>query len=363
MKGLYIHIPFCKSKCLYCGFNSSGNFTKEILSKYLSSILKAAESFNLKDTETIYIGGGTPTVIPAKIFDSFLYDLSKTVEMSKLKEFTIEANPESITTQHISVFKSYNVNRISLGAQSFNDSVLKFLGRLHTSKDISNAFENIRTYHPDCKINLDIIFDIPKIENDIFQTLYQTVSLKPEHISAYNYSFDTVFLNDYKFSDSKTDFYMVKEFLENCGYEKYEISNFARNKNISLHNIKYWNMEEYIGIGVSAHSMTEIGDKRIRFSFTDVLSEFIDQFKIREYEYIPRDIMFKEDIIFGLRMITGIDIEKILKKYDYPSQEFIKKTEDLIDKKLLDLKENRLCLSEKGELFLDYVQEYLWEAL
>lgn len=363
MKGVYIHIPFCKSKCLYCGFNSSAGYDEHILQEYLEAIIKIAPHFDLQNADTIFIGGGTPTVITPKIFDSFLYSLSKNIDLTKLKEFTIEANPESITVDHILVFNAYKVNRISLGAQSFDDKVLKFLGRIHNSKDILTSFRNIRKYHPDCKINLDIIFDIPGVENHMKHSLYQTISLSPEHISAYNYSFDTGFLQQYKANNEKTNFYALKEYLQNYGYEKYEISNFAKNGNICIHNKKYWNMDEYVGLGVSSHSMLEFSGKRIRFAFTEKLNEFIDLFKIPEYELISPEVMFKEDIIFVLRLTEGIDVEKILKKYDYPLSEFKKRISSLMEEKLLELKENILCLSKKGELFLDYVQEYLWEVL
>ena len=363
MKGLYIHIPFCKSKCLYCGFNSCSNYDENILEKYLFSIIEIAPFYPVHQIDTIFIGGGTPTIIPPRIFDSFLNSLSKVVNMDSIREFTVEVNPESITKEHLSVFQTYKVSRISIGAQSFNDNVLKFLGRVHYSKDIFGGVECIRKHHPSCKLNLDIMFDIPVIENDIQNTLCTATSLEPEHISAYNYSFDTAFLNELSCNIQNTDFYRVKEYLEKKGYEKYEISNFARNGNVCIHNKKYWSMDEYIGLGVSAHSMFELSDRRIRFSFTEKINEFIRFFKIAGYEFVYPEVMLKEDVVFGLRLTKGIDFAKILKKYNYPLSEFKKKIEALVDEELLCLKENVLCLSERGELFLDYVQAFLWEVL
>lgn len=362
MKGLYIHIPFCKSKCNYCGFYSICNFDTDILEKYLNRVIQVFLSFHMCDFSTIYIGGGTPSVISARLFDNFLKKLSKAVNFHDLQEFTVEVNPESVNIDLIQVFKNYNVNRISLGAQSFDNNVLRLLGRVHDSDLIISSVELIRKYHKMAALNLDIIYDIPLVPySAIENSLQSAIKLSCEHISAYTYSFDTEFFKGYTPIDESM-YLRVKHFLEEKGYRKYEISNFAKTGFESIHNKKYWQMKEYLGVGASASSMIIRDGKRVRFTFSKNVNEFILNPYLTDLEIVcNKDELLKEDIVFGLRMLDGVDLKSLRKSYGKLLNNFLEKSSALFEENLIRMSGERLCLTESGELLLDSVQQFFWE--
>jgi len=362
MKGLYIHIPFCKSKCKYCGFFSQTGYSDSILEEYLKKVIEYIDIFEVKDFSTIYIGGGTPTVIPWKLFDRFLQDLFKTVYIDKIVEFTVEANPESLTKEHLSIFKSYPVSRISMGVQSMDDNVLRFLGRAHTKYDVIRATDSLNKILPNIAVNMDIIFDIPKIDPEkIINSVNEIVRLGPEHISAYSYSFDTDFLSqDLEVEESQ--FFKIKEMLQNESYKKYEISNFAKDGFESIHNKLYWEMKEYLGIGAGASSMLLLNNNRVRFSFPRNVNCFLKKPFITNYDIVKDDLeKLKEDLIFGLRLMEGVNINILIDMYGKLVEKILKKCDKLFIEKFLLLEGESLCLTEKGELYLDFVQQFLWE--
>ncbi|MCB4204570.1 radical SAM family heme chaperone HemW [Deferribacteraceae bacterium V6Fe1] len=362
MKGLYIHIPFCKSKCKYCGFFSQTDYSDSLVEKYLKKVIEYINIFEIKDFSTIYIGGGTPTSISWRLFDKFLLNLSKTVFWDKIAEFTIEANPESLTKEHLDVFKSYSVSRISMGVQSMDDEVLKFLGRVHTKSDVIRAVNLVNKILPNTALNIDIIFDIPKIEPAIIiDSLDTIIRINPEHISAYSYSFDTDFLPQH-LEVEESQFLKIKEMLQENSYKKYEISNFAKEGFESIHNRLYWEMKEYLGIGAGASSMLIKGDKRVRFSFPKSVTEFLETPSLTDFEVIEEKVeLLKEDLIFGLRLIEGVNLNVLNNRYGKLVEKIIKKCDKLFTENLLRYKGESVCLTEKGELYLDFVQQYLWE--
>lgn len=359
MPSLYIHIPFCKSKCRYCGFYSE-NTDYYIIEKYISALLRDLQNIEYKEFDTIYIGGGTPSVLSEKNIEDLL---KKILEINKIfpLEFSFEANPESLTKEKIDILKDYGVSRISLGVQSLDENVLKFLGRIHNRKDVFRSIENILKYE-EIQINCDIIYDIPTVkESKVINTLKELTNLSVHHISAYNYSFDTNFLREFKDSEDITIFNKVKEFLENKGFYQYEISNFAKPGYHSKHNIKYWRMEEYIGVGISAHSMFYEGRDRVRCSNEgDILSFIKNEHSILRELIAPNDQII-EDIVFGLRMNEGVNIVKISERYSYPMDKFLKKLYAFFNEGLIEIRGENLCLTKDGQLFLDYVQQRLWE--
>ncbi|MCA1933748.1 MAG: radical SAM family heme chaperone HemW [Calditerrivibrio sp.] len=358
MPSLYIHIPFCKNKCRYCGFYSETieNYTEQ----YISAIFRDLDRSEYSQFETIYIGGGTPSVISEDNLEKLLKKISEINKITPL-EFSFEANPESLTKGKIGILKDYGVSRISLGVQSLDDDVLKFLGRIHTSKDVFKVIEYINN----CgifQINCDLMYDIPRIEKDkVLSTLKELVKLPIHHVSAYNYSFDTDFMKEFKDVDQKTLFYEVKGVLEDSGFHQYEISNFAKSGFHSKHNMKYWKMEEYIGIGISAHSMLYDGKDRIRFANEGDILSFIKNEHSIVKETIALEDQIIEDIVFGLRMNEGVNIISLSDKYFYNMDNFLKNMYNLFQEGLLEIRGENLCLTNYGQLFLDYVQQYLWD--
>ncbi len=361
MRGLYIHIPFCKSKCKYCGFYSTSKYSNYI-PQYIDSLLKEAAEIKNKTFDTIYIGGGTPSIVDPAILDKFFNELFNIIIYNNI-EFTFEVNPESFISDQLRILDKYGVSRISIGAQSFDNYVLKYLGRIHGKEDILETYEMIRNFNDHIAINLDMIFDIPDIsKQNTKNSLEFLLKLQPEHISAYSFSHDTDYFKNIETKDSEEEYMLVKDTLSQHGYNHYEISNYCRQGYHSRHNLIYWDMDEYVGLGAAAHSM--LYDKnglRIRFANPSDVKSYISGTFSKEISYISQEEMFKEDIIFGLRKTIGINLDLITKKYDKDFSNFIDETASLIDENVLTINGDYLCLSQKGLLLLDSVQQYIWE--
>lgn len=357
MKGLYIHIPFCKSKCKYCGFFSECK-DEEVISAYINALKNELKLYEDDKFDTIYIGGGTPSLLkPELLYDllEYLYKLNG----DNAVESTMEVNPDSVNSEQLEILKTFNFNRISIGIQSLDDDVLKFLGRVHTAKKGFDAIEMVMRIGG-FSINCDIIYDIPTIPYDkISYTLNKLTELPIDHISAYNYSFDTDFLKeDY---DAESYFYEVKDYIESKSFMQYEISNFAIEGFESKHNINYWMMGEYIGVGVASHSMYYDDCLRVRSAHREGIDEYIKDCYDIEKQFITQYEQPIEDIVFGLRMIKGVDMTGISKRYDLDISMIMDRCYQLFDENFLEVRGDRLCLTRKGQLYLDYVQQYLWD--
>lgn len=356
--GLYIHIPFCKSKCRYCGFYS-GVYERETQSLYIDSLMREIKQYKGFAIDTVYIGGGTPSIIDLYEMEKILNGIYRYFK-GDLKEFTVEMNPDSVSDDKLKLFRDYGVSRISLGVQSMDDDVLKLLGRVHSSKDVRNSIEKILDVG--FELNCDIIYDIPTVdEKTYFNTLNEILTYPLGHISAYNYSFDTDFLKGFEIDE--TSFLDIVDFLEEEGFMQYEISNFAKDGKVSLHNCKYWEMKDYIGIGIQAHSMVNTETGRIRWSNEGILEDYIyNKHKKEQYTIYQKDCII-EDIVFGIRMKKGVDLFKLVDKYGDADFDRLRKTiGELVDKEFLELHREVICLTRKGQLFLDFVQQSLWDA-
>ena len=265
--GLYIHIPFCKVKCVYCDFYSITKKEDQI-PLFTNCLLEEIDSY--KDYagkwtfDTIFFGGGTPSLLPAKYLEQILQKLHDTFDTSNVKEITLEANPGEASLQHLKDIRKLGVNRLSMGFQSFDDKILKVLGRLHKSKDCFKTFKNARKAGFD-NINTDMIFNIPdlSVENWI-KDLKKLMELDPEHISAYSLTvepstklFNLVKKKELLMPLEKIDieqFSITQEILSKSGYKQYEISNYSKKEMECKHNLHYWNLDPYLSFGPSAHS-------------------------------------------------------------------------------------------------------------
>lgn len=362
--GLYIHIPFCKAKCRYCGFYSTAS-DNDVVDNYIDTIINKLKKLPDKNFDTIYVGGGTPSILSEYQLEKLLTEVKSFASGKKcnsnILEFTVEANPDSLTKEKLHIFKNTGVNRISLGIQALDDNVLSLLGRIHDARTAIKALEMVLDFNF-FHVNCDVIYDIPTVDFDTsYNTLKILASYPIHHISAYNYSFDTEFLKEYESSDDETAYYDVVDFLESRGFKQYEISNFGRNDFSSKHNIKYWKMEEYIGIGITAHSMVYEDHMRIRTANNGTIKEYIDNAENVEVIKISFNEQIIEDIVFGLRMIEGINLCKLSNHYKYPVDKLIQISYFLTQEGLIEIKKDYLCLTKKGQLFLDYVQQYFWE--
>ncbi len=316
--GLYIHIPFCRRKCFYCGFVS---FTDcdDCIPAYITALITEYKSKKCGNFEhapyTIYIGGGTPSILPLKDIRRLLRALDK----SAACEITFEINPDSCSSDLVRVLNDEGVTRVSLGVQSFNDAILQTLGRLHSASQAITAYQLLRQY--DFKsVSLDLMFGVPGQTKDAWNnTIMKTLSLAPDHISAYSLGIeeDSVFFQsarqgklDIPKPSETSDMYSdLVALLSDAGYEWYELSNFARPGKESAHNSGYWDFTPYMGLGVSAHSF----DVTTRRWNTSVLQDYIEMIAENEdatescekHEGICRTI---EKIMLSLRTRNGIDI-------------------------------------------------------
>ncbi|MCL5674602.1 MAG: radical SAM family heme chaperone HemW [Candidatus Omnitrophica bacterium] len=334
--GLYIHIPFCRSKCPYCDFYSIIS-QEEDIEKFILSLIKEMSFYKnvelCREFGTIYIGGGSPGILSAKQFFRLVENLNKTFTFSSVSEFTIELNPEDVSKEKVMILKSAGVNRISLGVQSFDERDLKFLGRRHSINLIKNVISIIKS--AGFILNVDLIYGLfCQTENTWLKVLNDALSFEPEHISAYQLTIkeNTPFgkmMNEKKIKESSEKkqadlFLKTSDFLEEKGYVHYEVSNFARNKKyFCRHNMKYWERIPYLGLGPSAHSFFNEERWSNYSSFEKYCKECgADRLPIEKKEKLTEQQAKIEKIYLGFRTQNGVpekylngeNAEKIIKQ-------------------------------------------------
>lgn len=325
--GLYIHIPFCESKCFYCNFFSCTNIKdNDSFKKYLEYILLEyklhLDKTNNLNIDTFYIGGGTPSIIPYKLYDNFLNSLFKTLDLGSIKEFTIECNPHHITKDLLSFLGEYKNIRLSLGIQTLDDNILKKINRLSSSSNIYHAFNTIENDKNINNVSLDFICGLPESNvdttpNDIKNSL--NLLSKTNHISLYYLELeDKVNLKkkwEYSLLDEEVlidSFNKSLNILNELGFYRYEISSFAKDKNsFSKHNMHYWNQDDYIGLGVSAVGC--YNNKRYKNTISiktyyNLLSN--NKLPKDSIEVLNESKREKEFIFLHLRKTEGIDTRK-----------------------------------------------------
>ena len=361
--GIYIHIPFCKQKCLYCDFVSACGSEKD-MHRYQIALLNEIESTVINQTvDSVFFGGGTPSLYPKEYIGEIMYLLRQKNVLSKKIECTIEANPGTLSYDKLCYYKSVGINRISIGLQSANDNELKVLGRIHTFNEFVESFENARKAGFE-NINIDLMSAIPTQTFESYvQTLKKVVELNPEHISAYSLIIEegTPFYDKYYGDDEfekllpdedteREMYHYTKEFLIKNGYSRYEISNYSKKGYECKHNLKYWERVNYYGFGVAAASL--VND--VRYLNTNKRKDYIENNgeieKIRvEENILSVDEQIEEFMFLGLRKTKGIYIEEFRNNfgkniYDVYG-EVIKKH---IDNGLLKEKDKRIFLTDKG---------------
>ncbi|MEO0217309.1 MAG: radical SAM family heme chaperone HemW [candidate division WOR-3 bacterium] len=342
MRGLYIHIPFCKVKCPYC------NFYKEIpknefeIENFLE-VLKIELEENKNFYNTIFIGGGTPNILNDRQLINLFEAILNHVKLPENYEWTIELNPELVNINKLLIFKDYGINRLSLGVQSLKDEELKFFSRLHRKKDVYKKLELINKMGFE-NVNIDLIFGSPlQTLKDWENILKEIVNFPITHISTYLLTIEegTPFEKlKIKLQDEETIekmFLIRDEILESYGFYRYEISNYAKKGFECKHNLIYWKRENYIGIGPSASSFIK---PNIRYKNPESIKLYIEDYKkYREIEILNEEQILLEKIYLSLRLSEGLEIE---------NAEIFKEFEDY-----LYIENNRIRLKLKGILILD----------
>ena len=382
--GLYIHIPFCHTKCTYCDFNTYSGL-ENLIDNFSDSIYKEINFWGITEfyiVDTIFIGGGTPSYIDTEIIENIINKISDNFLLSKNPEITLEINPEDVTKTKALEWEKIGINRCSLGVQSLVNSELKILNRRHDSEKAMEAINILSKIFNN--ISVDLIYGLPLQTKDSYiETLKKIISQNINHISCYSLQVEKGTVLDQQVNTNKinvanddlsAEMYKVtqKILLEN-DFENYEISNWSKENKLSQHNLKYWTMKPYIGIGPGSHSY--IDNKR--FSIIKSPKKYVDFFKkplknissIREkilylrendfldvYENQLRENEILEFLMLNLRLKDGININKFKKRFDLDFEDlYLNKLDYFIKENIIFKKEESYILSEKGKLFANEV--------
>ena len=359
---LYIHIPFCAQKCLYCDFPSfarKDHLRKAYIEALNKEIISLSEKHNNLEINTIFIGGGTPSVLEADELECLLKEVAK-LNMAKDIEYSMECNPGNLTEEKLEVMKKYGVNRISMGLQAKQDNLLKGLGRIHNYKTFKENFLLAKKVGFN-NINVDLMFGLPNQRlNEWEETLREIISLEPAHISAYSLIIEegTAFYNLYENDKLKLPteeeerkmYHLAKKILEENGFNQYEISNYAKEGKECRHNLAYWNMDNWIGVGSAAASY--INGKRIK-NISSV-EEYINSINekgeaVEEIINNSKNDNMEEFMFMGLRKINGIDENEFKNRFSMNINDVYGEIlNKYIGEGLLIRGSGRIFLSEKG---------------
>lgn len=369
---IYIHIPFCKKKCLYCDFNSITNYTQEDIDFYIRYVIKEIDAYSKYlekyAVSTIFIGGGTPSVLNEHNIEDLFNFIKKKNNILPTAEISFECNPESFTISKAEALKYSGVNRLSFGVQSLDNKVLNQIGRLHNNKDVYNSIE-IAKKTGFKNINLDIMYGLPGQTLDShLDTVNEIIKLSPTHISAYNLIIEEktpIFklISDEKIRIADEDLQVLMyektvDLLNKFEYKQYEISNYCLNNCECKHNINYWTQQEYIGFGLSAHSYMKFNDELLRFnnpsSFKTYYSNVDGRKIFPNYESIDKEGQKLEFIMLNLRMNKGILLSDYYSNFNEKLQNKAI-VSNLVTMGLIELDQSVLKLSKKGMKFHNYV--------
>ena len=359
MAGIYIHIPFCKSRCIYCGFYSTT--AHRLKQRYVDAVCREMETrpFTLPEgmgINTIYLGGGTPSQLDAsQLRQLFLY-INNVYGLANANEVTMECNPDDVTEEFAMLLSQLPVNRVSMGVQTFDDQRLQFLHRRHTAQQIPIAVERLRKAGIN-NISIDLMYGFP---NETLEEWHQDIDtalqLDVEHLSAYALMYEEgtklyqlLEKGEVKELDEEVSLQMYSDLidrLKDAGYEHYEISNFAKPGFRSRHNSSYWNQTPYIGLGAAAHSYN--GADRRRWNVDDV-QQYIEGIENGSQKYeeelLDEDTRYNDLVMTALRTCEGLDLNKLTKEQAiYCKQQALRFMED----DLLHIQDSHLRLTRRG---------------
>lgn len=373
MSGIYIHIPFCKSKCAYCNFYSLASQSKidDYVEALKKEIVARKDYLHGETAETIYFGGGTPSLLSIKHLEEIFETLYKNFNIIANPEITLEVNPDTVDKEKIFSLKKLGINRISVGIQSFNDEDLKYLDRRHDSRHALQVIDDLKNVGFD-KLTLDLIYGIPTLTEESWNRNLDIFFMTGiSHLSAYALTIEpkTILgqkiekgiLRDVDEDATIRHYEILTERTKENGFEHYEISNFAKPGFRSRHNSIYWNDVKYLGLGTSAHSYD--GDSR-QWNISN-LTKYI-QLAGNSDDYFEKEILSKEDkfneyVMTSLRTSWGCDINKITSDYGISyANHFLKHVKKYLDSEIMLTKNNKYILNDEGMLFADGIAAELF---
>mgnify|MGYP006086176539 FL=1 len=382
--GLYIHIPFCHTKCTYCDFNTYSGI-ENLIDDFSNSIYKEIEFWKSNEKyfiDSIFIGGGTPSYIDPEIIKNILLKTHQNFEISTEAEITLEINPEDVTKEKALYWKKIGINRCSLGIQSLQNEELRLINRRHDSEKALNSFDILKNIFNN--ISIDLIYGLPKQTKETYlNTLKSIVNKNPNHISCYSLQVEKGTVLNQQVVNSKISvanddlsaemYEITQKILKENGFENYEISNWSRDNKNSLHNLKYWTMKPYIGIGPGSHSYIN----KKRFSIIKppkiYINFFLNETKkinsieakigylkkknildVYEIQTLENEIL--EYLMLSIRLKDGINTKHFQNKFKLNFEDlYYKKIEYYIKEDILIKKNNSYILSDKGKLFANEV--------
>ena len=373
MAGIYLHIPFCKQACHYCDFHFSTNLDQrdELVNSLVHEIELQANYLQHEAIDTIYFGGGTPSLLKATEIETLLRAIHSYHSVNPKAEITLEANPDDLKKVKIKEFYTLGINRLSIGIQSFEDTILKFFNRAHNSEEAIQCIEDARNAGYQ-NLSLDLIYAVPgQDHNQWIKNVEKAIQLEPEHISSYTLTIEekTAFgkwaktgkLKGVEEKFAAEEFEILMNHLEKAGYEHYEISNFCKPGFQSKHNSNYWKQAKYLGIGPSAHSYN--GDSRqFNVSNNGAYLKAIKEDKVPfELEILSRENKINEYIFTTLRTSWGCDLSYLKESLGYDlvlnQSRYL---HDLVKQGLIKLTEETVTLTHKGKFVADQIASDLF---
>lgn len=352
---LYIHIPFCEHICSYCDFTKLF-YNSKFSTPYLVALEKELESYKIGKQKTVYVGGGTPTCLSDGEFEKTLSLLDKYIDSDT--EFSVEANIENLSENKLRIMQAHKVTRLSIGVQSTHNERLNSLGRHHSFEDAKKAVKLAKKYGFD-SINVDLIYGYPnETEQELKEDLKNILALDVDHISIYSLivSPGTLFynlkVNEQNQDDSRKFYDIILDTLRKHGYERYEISNFARNKKYAKHNITYWKNEKYFGVGLGASGYID----NIRYTNTKNLDKYLNGNFVENKEIVDENSLLEYYLITNFRLEDGFSRQEFKDKFGIDFVEkFSGKLEEFQKKSQIIIDNDKIRLSDDGLLIMDYI--------
>jgi oxygen-independent coproporphyrinogen-3 oxidase len=373
MAGIYLHIPFCKQACHYCDFHFSTNTSTsaEMVNALVAELILRKDYLNHQPIETVYFGGGTPSLLDAAGLDTIINTIRTHFNLAPTPEITLEANPDDLTPERLRHLRAAGINRLSIGIQSFHDPVLEFLNRAHTGADAVTCVTNARQAGFD-NISIDLIYAIPgQSLADWHDNMRQAIALEPEHLSAYALTIEkkTVFghraaqgtLPIVEDDEAAQQLELLIDTLAQAGYEHYEVSNFSKPGFHSRHNSSYWRQTTYLGVGPSAHSYNGT-TRQYNVSNNAIYTKSLAQHKIpAQIEQLQNEDHINEYLLTTLRTSWGTDLERLRHLYNYDIDTLYPQyLETLYTQGLAVRQGNHLKLTKKGRLLADRIASDLF---
>lgn len=362
-KGLYIHIPFCDHICGYCDF-ARGLYNEDLADNYLSALKVELSQKDLTSIETVYIGGGTPTALSIKQL-TMLLEMIKPY-LSKVNEFTIEANPESLDLEKAKLFKKYGINRVSMGMQVSQQNLLELIERKHSFEEVKERVAILKSVGID-NISIDLMYGIPsQTLEDLKESIEKIVQLDIKHVSLYGLTIEPnskFGLKGYKEAEADLDADMYEyalDYLEEAGFKRYEISNFAKDGYQSQHNKVYWKYLDFAAVGLFASGK----EKNIRYTNTRSLRDYINQeFKGEVITLSKADEVF-EYIMMNLRLSAGFNVNDFNQRFNLDFYEvYHQQLESLKAKGLIIIDQDQIKASDYGlEILHNVIEEFMNES-